>query len=130
MRIDAHQHFWHPARGDYGWMPEDDPVLTRPYHPADLEPQMAKAETAFRGIMLTSEWCLGVLVGATAVLQGQTKDLFNVLWKIKYNITMNDFKFETLDPENAALLLIDQQTGLAQLRTKINTNLLIIGELL
>ncbi|MAO16378.1 isochorismatase family protein [Flagellimonas marinaquae] len=27
---------------------------------------------------------------------------------------MNDFKFETLDPENAALLLIDQQTGLAQ----------------
>lgn len=43
MRIDAHQHFWHPARGDYGWMPEDDPVLTRPYHPTDLEPQMAEA---------------------------------------------------------------------------------------
>lgn len=37
-RIDAHHHFWHPARGDYGWMPPDDPVLTRPYHPADLAP--------------------------------------------------------------------------------------------
>ena len=38
MSIDAHQHFWHPARGDYGWMPPDDPVLSRPYGPADLEP--------------------------------------------------------------------------------------------
>ncbi|WP_420325243.1 amidohydrolase family protein [Mameliella sp.] len=34
--IDSHHHFWHPARGDYGWMPADDPVLSRPYHPADL----------------------------------------------------------------------------------------------
>jgi len=34
--IDSHQHFWHPARGDYGWMPADDPVLSRPYSPADL----------------------------------------------------------------------------------------------
>jgi len=22
--IDAHQHFWDPARGDYDWMPKDD----------------------------------------------------------------------------------------------------------
>lgn len=40
--IDAHQHFWHPARGDYGWMPEDDPVLARPYGPADLAPDLAR----------------------------------------------------------------------------------------
>jgi L-fuconolactonase len=37
-RIDAHQHYWHPARGDYGWIPKDDPVLSRPYGPADLAP--------------------------------------------------------------------------------------------
>ncbi|BBU56411.1 hydrolase [Mameliella alba] len=36
--IDSHHHFWHPARGDYGWMPADDPVLSVPYHPADLAP--------------------------------------------------------------------------------------------
>lgn len=36
MHIDAHHHFWHPARGDYGWMPKDDAVLSRPYAPADL----------------------------------------------------------------------------------------------
>ncbi|MEM8630856.1 MAG: amidohydrolase family protein [Pseudomonadota bacterium] len=38
--IDAHKHYWSPARGDYFWMPEDDPVLTRPYGPADLEPSL------------------------------------------------------------------------------------------
>lgn len=37
MRIDAHQHFWHPARGDYDWMPQDSPILYKSYAPADLE---------------------------------------------------------------------------------------------
>ena len=35
-QIDAHHHFWNPARGDYGWMPAEDPVLSRAYGPADL----------------------------------------------------------------------------------------------
>jgi L-fuconolactonase len=38
--IDAHQHYWNPARGDYDWMPKDDPVLARPYGPADLAPEL------------------------------------------------------------------------------------------
>jgi L-fuconolactonase len=41
MIVDAHHHLWHPARGDYGWMPADDPVLSRPY-------LLAEAETTFR----------------------------------------------------------------------------------
>lgn len=41
-RIDAHQHFWNPARGDYDWMPEDDPVLARKYMPVDLAPSLEK----------------------------------------------------------------------------------------
>lgn len=40
-RIDAHQHFWQPARRDYGWMPDNHPVLTRPYAPRDLEPSIS-----------------------------------------------------------------------------------------
>lgn len=36
MRIDSHQHFWTPARGDYGWMPKDDPILSRAYFPEHL----------------------------------------------------------------------------------------------
>ena len=42
MKIDAHQHFWHPKRGDYHWMPEDNDTLSRPYAPADLSPILEK----------------------------------------------------------------------------------------
>ena len=38
MRIDAHQHYWQPQRGDYGWMPRDNATLNRAYGPRDLEP--------------------------------------------------------------------------------------------
>jgi len=38
MRIDSHQHFWDLAAVDYFWMPQDHPVLTRNYLPADLWP--------------------------------------------------------------------------------------------
>ena len=38
--IDAHHHLWHPARGDYGWMPEGG-LLPRPHLPAELAPQLA-----------------------------------------------------------------------------------------
>lgn len=58
MRIDAHQHFWQPARGDYDWMPKDDPTLSRIYGPDDLAPQLAAA-----GIDRT------VLVQAAATVQ-------------------------------------------------------------
>ena len=40
--IDAHQHFWNPARGDYGWMPKDNAILSRAYGPADLAPHLAQ----------------------------------------------------------------------------------------
>ena len=36
VRIDAHHHYWEPRRGDYGWLDEEDPVLGRPFRPADL----------------------------------------------------------------------------------------------
>jgi L-fuconolactonase len=41
MKIDAHQHFWNPARGDYDWMPMDNEILARPYTSADLAPHLA-----------------------------------------------------------------------------------------
>lgn len=40
MKIDAHQHFWNPARGDYDWMPMDNEILARPYGPADFAPHI------------------------------------------------------------------------------------------
>ena len=46
MRIDAHQHYWEPRRGDYDWMPKGDPILDRRYGPADLEPALARCGVA------------------------------------------------------------------------------------
>jgi L-fuconolactonase len=40
MMIDSHQHYWNPARGDYDWMPMDNPVLSRAYGPSDLIPSL------------------------------------------------------------------------------------------
>ena len=34
--IDSHQHFWDPSRGDYHWMPKDNPVLNQKYEVKDL----------------------------------------------------------------------------------------------
>ncbi|MEM9584269.1 MAG: amidohydrolase family protein [Pseudomonadota bacterium] len=39
--VDSHHHFWNPARGDYGWMPDDDPVLSHVYGPSDLSSALA-----------------------------------------------------------------------------------------
>jgi L-fuconolactonase len=43
MLIDAHHHFWMPARGDYFWMPKGHAVLDRPYLPHDLDPYLKAA---------------------------------------------------------------------------------------
>lgn len=40
-QIDAHQHFWNPARGDYDWMPKDNPTLARVYGPSHLAAELA-----------------------------------------------------------------------------------------
>src|SRR5215471_1091530 len=40
MRIDAHQHFWKYAPGEYAWIDESMAVLRRDFLPADLEPEM------------------------------------------------------------------------------------------
>lgn len=43
VQVDAHQHYWDPSRGDYDWMPKDNPVLNRTYGPSDLAPSLAAA---------------------------------------------------------------------------------------
>jgi L-fuconolactonase len=42
-RIDAHQHFWRLARGDYGWLTPDLAAIHRDFMPEDLAPLLAAA---------------------------------------------------------------------------------------
>jgi L-fuconolactonase len=42
MRIDAHQHFWRLARGDYGWLTPALAPIHRDFGPQDLQPILAR----------------------------------------------------------------------------------------
>ncbi len=42
MIIDAHQHFWQLARGDYGWLTPDLAPIYRDFMPSDLEPHLSR----------------------------------------------------------------------------------------
>jgi L-fuconolactonase len=41
-RIDAHQHFWRLARGDYGWLTPAQGPIYRDFDPADLAPLLRR----------------------------------------------------------------------------------------
>lgn len=76
MIVDAHQHFWDPARGDYGWLRPDNPIH-RVFAPGDLEPLLSEtavdatilvqaaptpAETDYMlAIARVTPWVLGVV---------------------------------------------------------------------
>ena len=76
MIVDAHQHFWDPARGDYGWLTPDNPIH-RVFSADDLRPLMVQAgvdatiivqaaptpaETDYMlGIARDTPWILGVV---------------------------------------------------------------------
>jgi predicted TIM-barrel fold metal-dependent hydrolase len=50
MRIDAHQHLWRLARGDYGWLTPKLAAIYRDFEFDDLQPHLAAAE--IRGTVL------------------------------------------------------------------------------
>ncbi len=93
MIVDAHQHFWDPARGDYGWLKPDNPIH-RIYAPGDLKPLLDQAgvngtilvqaaptpaETEYMlGLARGTPWILGVvgwidLLAPDAVAQVQRR---------------------------------------------------------
>ena len=41
MRVDAHQHFWDPARASYPWLTDDLAAIRRAFGPGDLAPLLA-----------------------------------------------------------------------------------------
>ena len=43
MIVDAHHHFWDPARADYPWLTDELAVIRRPFGPADLAPLLDAA---------------------------------------------------------------------------------------
>jgi L-fuconolactonase len=52
--IDAHQHFWDPDNGDYGWLSGPFQPIRRVFAPADLRPAMQENEVA--ATVLVQTW--------------------------------------------------------------------------
>jgi L-fuconolactonase len=52
--VDAHQHFWDPEAGDYGWMSGPATPLRRVFAPDDLRPELAAAGVA--ATVLVQTW--------------------------------------------------------------------------
>ncbi|SFL36663.1 L-fuconolactonase [Paenibacillus sp. 1_12] len=44
MRVDAHQHYWQLARGDYDWTGSDGGVLVRDFFPVDLSEHLERSQ--------------------------------------------------------------------------------------
>ena len=51
MRIDAHQHFWALARGDYGWLTPELAAIYRDFTPEDLMPLLERAGIEGTGLV-------------------------------------------------------------------------------
>lgn len=64
--VDAHQHYWQPERGDYGWLAQAPAMLQRAFLPRDLGAQRAAAGVQF-----------SVLVQA-APTEAETRYLFDL----------------------------------------------------
>jgi L-fuconolactonase len=44
MRVDSHQHYWKPERGDYGFLTPEAGILYRDYMPEHLHPHLAYSD--------------------------------------------------------------------------------------
>ena len=121
MIVDAHQHFWDPARAHYPWM--DDGPLRRRFGPEDLEPLLrahgvdgtvvvqARQELDETRDLLAAaaehEWLLGVVgwVDLPADVEAQLRGLDGPLVGVRHLV--HD------EPDPAWLLRDDVQRGLA-----------------
>ncbi|MFL9876265.1 amidohydrolase family protein [Paraburkholderia megapolitana] len=68
-QIDAHQHYWDPARDDYGWLTPDLAALYRRFGPADLAPLRERA-----GVSRTVVVQAAATVDETRYLLALTRD--------------------------------------------------------
>jgi L-fuconolactonase len=66
MRIDAHQHFWRLARGDYGWLTPTLAPIYRDFGVEDLRPHLAAAGVA------------GTVLVQAAPTEGETEFLLSL----------------------------------------------------
>ena len=66
-RIDAHQHFWRIARGDYAWLTPALGAIYRDFNPDDLAPHLAAHGIAASILVQAAPECVDLAVIAAAL---------------------------------------------------------------
>lgn len=67
-RIDSHQHFWNPKRGDYGWLTPSDEILFKEYLPDHIIPYLEKYQM---------DYCISVQAAPTMNETNYLLDLYD-----------------------------------------------------
>lgn len=128
MIIDAHQHFWRPERGDYGWLEAMPPSLQQDYLPADFAPIAAThgiegtvlvqaaptcAETTFLLALADNNPIIRGVVGWMRMDKPDTLPTHDKLVAIRPMLQDIDDTSYILEPRNAAALEAITARGLA-----------------
>ena len=122
MIIDAHQHFWEPDRGDYGWLTPDQDAFWRRFEPDDLEPDLkacgvtgtvlvqaapTRRETSWLlQIAETTPWVLGV-VGWVDLLSPGASDAIATLARQPHLVGVRPMLQDLADPAWIAQAALD-----------------------
>lgn len=128
MKIDSHQHFWNPARGDYDWMPKGDAVLDLVYRPSDLKATLVRHQidgtvlVQAAATVAETEYMLG-LADATDFIKGvvgwvdfEKPSDINVLERLKSHPKFKGVRPMIQDiPDDDWMLRADVQWGYAAL---------------
>ena len=101
--IDAHQHFWDPSRGDYHWLPKDNPILNRKYEVKDLS-QVSESIDLHKTILVQAA-ATRAAVAITSETIAPIKNTHAFITPPTENDLMDNIK--TQAPDKQILRLID-----------------------
>ncbi len=121
MKIDAHQHFWAVARGDYGWLTPDLNVIYRDFTPDDLAPLLQDA--GIKGTVL-------VQAAPTVAETEYMLSLADETSFIKGVVGWADFEATNAAPQIAALNKHPALVGLRPMIQDITDPLWMLGDAL
>ena len=116
--IDAHQHFWQIARGDYDWMTDEVADIRRDILPPDLRPHLARH--GIHGTVVVqaaatveeTEFLLGLAAGTE---QGAQALMLYLTIYVVMNIGVFAFLF-AMERDGTPVVQISDLAGLAETR--------------
>ena len=107
MIVDAHHHFWDPARSSYPWMTDEVAAIRRPFGPGDLEP------------LLREEGVSGTVVVQARMDLAETRELLETAAGTDFVLGVVGW-VDLADPDVAAVLRDFEHPKLVGIRHQVH----------